>query len=275
MQIRFFCPFWGFEGMEFERYCEQVALAGYDGVEMNLSYDDTQNARNLDLLKQFQLAFLGQHSQTYTSDFTEHLKQYEYELRRLAEVEPILINSQTGKDWFSFELNQRLILLAQRIAEETDVKIIHEMHRGKFSFCGTALQPFLDKNPGLRITADFSHWCTVSESLLADQPEAVASAIERSDHIHARVGHPEGPQVNDPRAPEWGDALEAHLGWWDRIVEYHRQAGSAAVTITPEFGPWPYMPELPYTRQPLTSQREANLHMMNLLKGRWGDDFSA
>ena len=72
-------------------------------------------------------------------------------------------------------------------------------------------------------------------------------AIERADHIHARIGHPEGPQVNDPRAPEWEAAVKAHFGWWDKIVERKKKAGER-LTILTEFGPADYMPTMPYTQ---------------------------
>lgn len=35
-----------------------------------------------------------------------------------------------------------------------------------------------------------AHWVAVAESFLEDQSEAVKLAIERADHIHARVGYP-------------------------------------------------------------------------------------
>ena len=126
----------------------------------------------------------------------------------------------------------------------------------------------LQKIPGLRITFDVSHWCNVSESLLADQQETVNLAIQRTDHIHARIGHPEGPQVNDPRAPEWEPAVKAHFSWWDAIVAIKKQQGELLTVLT-EFGPPDYMPTLPYTRQPLADQWAINVHMMNLLRKRY------
>jgi hypothetical protein len=48
-------------------------------------------------------------------------------------------------------------------------------------------------------------------------------------------------------------------------VAAHRQAGSPTFTITTEFGPDPYMPALPFTRQPVTSQWDVNVFMMELL----------
>lgn len=158
--------------------------------------------------------------------------------------------------------------LATRISAETGTRIIHETHRGKALFAAHIAQDYLTQLPDLRICLDISHWCTVHESLLEDQAEAVSLAISRTDHIHSRVGHPEGPQVADPRAPERAGTFNAHLIWWDRVVEMHR-ANRTPLTITTEFGPAPYMPLMPYTQLPIGNQWEINVFMMNLLKERY------
>jgi hypothetical protein len=86
------------------------------------------------------------------------------------------------------------------------------------------------------------------------------------EHIHARVGHAHAPQVSDPRALEWQPAVEAHVHWWKKIADSKRHAGAQFLTITPEFGPPPYLPVLPFTETPVASQWEINLHMMQLLR---------
>ena len=126
----------------------------------------------------------------------------------------------------------------------------------------------MEKIPELRVTFDVSHWCNVHESLLADQPETIEMTLQRVDHIHARIGHPEGPQVNDPRAPEWEAAVKAHLAWWDKVVDLKKQKGDTLTVLT-EFGPPDYMPTLPYTRQPLADQWAVNVYMMHLLRNRY------
>ena len=120
--------------------------------------------------------------------------------------------------------------------------------------------------PSLSITADFSHWCNVSESLLEDQQEAIDLATKHTVHIHARVGHTQGPQVTDPRLSEWQPALNAHVNWWQEIINYQRTLGTETFTITPEFGPAPYMPHVPYTQQPLANQWDINQWMMEYLR---------
>ena len=94
-------------------------------------------------------------------------------------------------------------------------------------------------------------------------------AISRAVHIHARVGHIQSAQVSDPRAPEWQGEVNTHLQWWDAIVQNRLSQGAATQTITPEFGPVPYMPALPYTKTPVASQWDINIYMLHLLKERY------
>ncbi len=124
----------------------------------------------------------------------------------------------------------------------------------------------MDALPELRLTADFSHWMVVHESDLADQPEHLDLAITRSGYIHARVGYAEGPQIPDPRAPEWKHAVDTHLKLWQRIVDVHKQAGNETLYITPEFGPPTYMHTLPFTNEPVADVWDINVYMKDLLQ---------
>ncbi|GGN04735.1 hypothetical protein GCM10010967_44680 [Dyadobacter beijingensis] len=267
MKIEFFAPEWG-NTLPFETFCQNVRAAGYDGVEMALPLDDEEKQAILDVLEAHDLKLIGQYWQSFEKDLDTHAGNYEMYLRNLIEAGPVLINCQTGKDYFNKAQNQRLFALAARLSAESGIPIVHETHRGKCLFAAHVAMPYLQADPNLRIAFDVSHWCSVHESLLADLPDEVALAISRTDHIHSRVGHPEGPQVNDPRAPEWKEVVNAHLDWWDRIVEMHRQ-NDTSLTITTEFGPLPYMPSMPYTKMPLVSQWDVNVYMMILLKERY------
>lgn len=270
MEIKYICPLWGFETVAFESFCEQVIEAGYDGVEMSLPWDEpNQGAERIELLKKYDLLFIAQHWETVEPDIDTHKKLFRQRLAGLAKHKPFLINTQTGLDWLSMEKNQAIIEVAKEVSAETGVRIIHETHRRKFGYSAAIMNQYLQADPELRITADFSHWCCVSESLLEDQQHLVAAAAERADHIHARVGYQEGPQVSDPRAPEWKDAVDTHLGFWDLIIDHQKQRGTEIFTIAPEFGPFPYMAQLPYTCQPIASQWDINIYMKNMLKERY------
>jgi len=267
MTIKFYAPEWG-NTLPFADFCQNVKAAGYDGVEMALPFDTTERQAILDSLKQYDLELIGQYWQSFESDLDEHGRNYETYLRHLITAGPVLVNCQTGKDFFSVDQNRQLFELAAHISAETGVKIIHETHRGKALFAAPIAQDYLTRFPDIRICLDISHWCTVHESMLENQPEAVQLAIAHTDHIHSRVGYSEGPQVNDPRAPEWEQTLQTHLGWWDQVVDHHRAAGTQ-LTITTEFGPAPYMPAQPYSQEPVASQWDINVFMLNLLKKRY------
>jgi sugar phosphate isomerase/epimerase len=261
---------WGFEGT-MDDFCAKVKKEGYDGVEL---WWPTDNKKAQDdifaALKKYDLeiGFLCGGSQ---SNPQEHLASYKKMIdaaTRQNIQKPLYINNHSGRDHFSFEDNSMFIAHSQALSKETGILICHETHRGRMLFAAHITRKFIESFPELRLTLDISHWCNVHESLLADQKETVDMALSRTDHIHARIGHPEGPQVNDPRAPEWEPVVRQHFEWWDKIVERKKKNGEI-VTILTEFGPPDYMPTLPYTKQPLGDQWAINVHMMHLLRKRY------
>jgi len=266
MEIQFFCPRWGSEQLSWDTFCQRVKEAGYDGVEAPVPFEESARNEIREALDKYDLILIGQYYQSFERDFLTHVENYKKHLSNVASLNPIKIDSQTGKDYFSFEQNAVLVAIAAEFSQQTGIPVAHETHRNKALFAAHVTHDYLQRIPELRITADFSHWCAVAESLLEDQPEAVALGAERAIHIHARVGHPEGPQVSDPRAPEWETCVKAHLGWWKTILENHRNRGTEIMTITPEFGPAPYLPALPFTQMPVANQWEINVYMMNLIK---------
>lgn len=93
--------------------------------------------------------------------------------------------------------------------------------------------------------------------------------IERTRHIHARVGYAHGPQVPDARVGEWLTWTERFEGWWDRIIEHQRSQGRPWLTINPEFGPPPYQPFDPKTGEPLADVWETFLWIAGRFRERW------
>ena len=272
MTLQFFCPRWGSETLSWEAFFDRVRAAGYDGVEYGISRDTTDATLDIvwDLAAQKGLLLIAQHYDTYEPDFDRHYMLYSAWLEKMTVWKPVKIDSQTGKDYFSFDQNRALIEEASRFTSRTGIPVCHETHRNKFAFAAHITSEYLYRMPDLTITLDVSHWVCVAESWLDDQSMALDLAIARTEHIHARVGYPEGPQVTDPRLPEWKAALETHLGWWDRIVARKREEETTApLTITPEFGPFPYMVALPVTQIPIANQWDINVFMMKLLRERY------
>lgn len=266
MIIKYFCPVWGSENLDFKLFLDRVKQSGYNGIELSLPQDPLKKEEILKLLKQYDLQFIAQHWETLIPDYDIHKREYRQRLENLVTTEPLFINSQTGKDYFSFEQNEGLIRIADELSEQYGVRIVHETHRGKFSFAAHITYQYLKKLPRLRIGLDLSHWCNVAESWLDDQKEALDLALSRADHIHARVGFPEGPQIPDPRAPEWKEALDKHTGWWTTVINQRKEEGWKEFTVTAEFGPYPYMAISPYTKQPVANQWDVNVYMMEYLK---------
>ncbi len=267
LTIRWFHGLWGLSLPSLEANLRRIREGGFDGVEMGVPEDGRERRELAALLPGMGLALIAQ-QWTRGASPEEHAESFEAQYRRAIELRPLLVNSHTGRDVFSTAENLEVFRRARRLEEELGIPVVHEVHRGRATFSTTATAALLEQMPELKLAADFSHWCCVHESLLEDQEKLLERAIERSFHIHARVGHPEGPQVSDPRAPEWQQALEAHLGWWQRIVDRRRQDNAELLPVCPEFGPPDYMPTLPYTRQPVADLWEINCHMKQLLEKR-------
>jgi len=256
---------WGFPGST-DAFCEKAKAEGYDGIEMWWNPDP----KLYEALKKhgLEIGFLvGDGDTNYQKNLASFTKNLEAAATNTMQV-PLYINCHSGKDFFSFEQNLAFIDVTTKVSKQTGIPICHETHRGRILYNAPLTRQFLEKRPDLRLTVDLSHWCCVHESLLGDVDETVMLALSRADHIHARVGHAEGPQVSDPRAPEWANAVAAHFRWWDKVVERKRAAGET-VTILTEFGPPDYLWSLPYTRQPIANQWEVNVHMMQVLRKRY------
>lgn len=270
MEIRFLAPQWGSNELSAEVFVARVKDAGFDGIEMSVPMDAAERAEWQARMQDAGLLLVAAQWETvFHPRFDDHKAALERLLRNACAAQPVLVNSHTGKDWYTREQNLELLSLADAISREYGVPIVHEIHRSRFSGHPMLLLPYLRELPQLALTADLSHWCCACESLLEDQPETLAATLPRVRHIHARVGHQQGPQVADFRAPEHADALAAHLHWWDQVVQLRRAAGAAMLAITPEFGPAPYTPALPYTRQPVSNAWELNVAMKDLLKARY------
>lgn len=256
---------WGFDG-NIMAFCKKAREAGYDGIEVWWPGDPAERQRLKEALKEYDLkaGFLCGGS---GPDVKQHFEHYRRAVEEALEWQPLYINSHSGKDFFTFEQNARFIEFS--LEKKGKTEILHETHRGRMCYSAPVTAAFLNRYPEMKLTLDISHWTNVHESLLDDQPEAVNLALKHTRHIHARVGHQQGPQVNDPRAPEWEGVVKRHLEWWDTAVKYQLDSGKKQVTFLTEFGPPAYLPALPYTRQPVASQWEVNVHMLNLLKARY------
>lgn len=261
-----FATNWGYTG-SWDTFASRIKKNGYDGAELWYPSDPAQRSEIFSAFRAHGLK-LGFLVGGNARDFQKHLDQFTSSLEAAAAQKPVYINCHSGRDHYSFDQNKKFIDATSRVSKESGVPVYHETHRSRILYSAPVARQFMQAISDLRITLDISHWCNVHESLLDDQQDTVSRTLERVDHIHARIGHAEGPQVNDPRAPEWKQAVDAHFAWWDNVVARKKKEGKVLTFLT-EFGPVDYMPALPYTRQPVADQWAINKYMLDILRKRY------
>jgi sugar phosphate isomerase/epimerase len=265
-RLEFYQTDWGRQ-ISWDAFCEKTKAAGYDGLETWFPTDEKSQAELRAALQKHDLKVGFLNGTNKSVSFDESLKSYTEHFKILIAWKPAYINCHTGSDFYTFKQNKAFINAANELAKEHNIPIYHETHRGRFSYNLPDTNKYIQAIPDLKLTLDISHWMVVHESLLENRDTELAETINRSHHIHARVGHAEGPQVNDPKAPEWKKAVDRHLDIWEKVIRKKWQTLDV-FTITTEFGPADYMPTLPYTRVPVADQWKANVYMMTKLKER-------
>ncbi|MFZ9613686.1 MAG: sugar phosphate isomerase/epimerase family protein [Crocinitomicaceae bacterium] len=278
MKINYLRTFWGCEQQSARTFLRDSVEQGYQGVEINFPDNAAFIEEFKTELSEIRSKFpsfkfvaqqvLGNKSET-VSEYKERMSE---RLHFLLDLTPDAVNSHTGKDFFEFEENVEVIAAAELLSKQKGIPLWHEIHRGRFSFHLKSLLPFLKAFPDLKLVADLSHFCVVSESDLSDQQGLLRQIYPHVAHIHARVGFEQSPQVNHPFAPEWKAHLDRFVSWWTEIIKLQSQLGNAELTITPEFGPFPYMPQIPFSMEPTADQLEINLQLKKYLQQKWKDD---
>lgn len=264
--IKVYLGKWGFQGSN-DDFCKRVKEEGFDGVEVWIPNDKAGKESLFEAIEKYNLRFASM-AGTGGDDGASHVNSLSRGLDYIVTMKPDYINCHAGRDFFSFEENRKIVEVGIQKSKEHGVPVYQETHRGRMLFASHICEKFIDAYPELKLTLDISHWCVVAETLLENQKEIVDKALNCSEHIHARIGHKEGAQVSEPRAPEWKKEVEAHYAWWDAIVARKKSLGQV-LTVKPEFGPPNYMWTTPYTRQPLANLWNINVHMMNDWRKRY------
>ena len=185
-------------------------------------------------------------------------------------LKPVLINSHSGHDsWGSGDKALAFLKQALKLEAALGVKIVHETHRQRlfYSPYSTAELLALPELKALKINADLSHWCCVCEHVFDATsarddwwPAVLDQVTSHCEFVHMRIGYEEGPQVNEPDAPEHAAAAAAHFSWWRAIwrAQAERAGETGTLWAEPEFGPPPYLHVLPYTQQPVADLWDVN-----------------
>ncbi|WP_377112430.1 hypothetical protein [Mucilaginibacter litoreus] len=252
-------------------FLEKIRQYAFDGIDTWIPENKKDKVLLFDYLQRHEMPIIAHQHQAHGETFDEFKLSFLKSLKECAEPQPLLINSHTGRDWFTLDQQIQLIDIATNFSVKTGIQVVHETHRGRIGYSPQMSQILFNKRKDYHITADFSHWTCVTESMLNDFGPIVEEAITRTRHVHARIGYENGPQVPDPRAPEWQYAFESFLGWWDRIVAINKATGQPLLTFTTEFGPPPYMPIIPFTKTQTADQFQVNCFMKDFLRKRYTD----
>lgn len=267
-QLLFFQTDWGNQ-LPLDEFLKKVIEDGYDGIEVWMPGSDEAKANLKSGLKKYDLKVIFLHGTNRGLPFEKALESYETGLKEVLSWKPVKVNNHTGNDFWSEDENLEFIKIADRLSKESGISVIHETHRGRFSNTLPSAVSMLARFPELKYTLDVSHWMVVHERLLKKDDPNLQKIFPSVQHIHARVGFAEGPQVNNPAAPEWKNELEAHLDIWEEIIRNYKED---VFTITTEFGPPPYLPTIPFTNKPIADQWEANVFIMKAIKERFQND---
>jgi sugar phosphate isomerase/epimerase len=275
MELKIFKTLWGHTG-SFAAACEDAVKAEFDGIEgpspsakgLRSDYRKMLNDHGLEYIAEITTG--GSYVPDAGLDPAAHFASFQRKLEHCLELNPRFINCLAGNDLWSFSDTVRLLQKLIELGEENDVTVAFETHRSRSTFHPLITAKLLGEIPELQLTLDFSHWCCVCERLVLDElPQVLELCAQRAKHIHARVGYDQGPQVPDPRAPEYSHALAAHEMWWNYVWEEMQRRGFFTTTMTPEFGPDGYLHLQPFTQQPVADLWEINTWIGQREKARF------
>ncbi len=263
MELHIFKTLWGHTG----NMDEAIAAChehGFAGVEGPAPAGPDERKRFRTKLAHAGLGFIaeictaGSYIPKRQATLPEHLESLRRQAEAAMDCHPRFLTVIAGCDAWSVGQSVDFFGEAMAAADKLGVPASFETHRSRSLFNPWTTRDILLQLPALRLTCDFSHWCVVCERLIDTESEVLALCAERAQHIHARVGYDQGPQVPHPAAPGHREALEAHERWWTQIWRSQMARGMTVTTMTPEFGPDGYLHCMPFTSIPVADLSQIN-----------------
>ena len=159
-----------------------------------------------------------------------------------------------------------------RLAEEAGVALNIETHRNRMTTDLLFTLHLLDRMPGLRLTADLSHYVVGREfewPVSAENHALIHRILDQCWAIHGRVASREQIQVqiSFPRHQDW---VALFMGWWEYAIRSWRRRATAdgVLTFLCELGP----PEYAITGRDgyeLSDRWEEALTLMRSVRELW------
>lgn len=206
-----------------------------------------------------------------------HLQVWKEQVEAAQEFNPTLVVSHSMKDCFTYQMAEQFFTEAVRWEEEKGYVVCHETHRKRFLHSPWYARDIVPKFPKLKLCADLSHFINVAETNTEDPDltQVIEDIAPQVYHVHCRVGYDHGPQVPDPRAPEWLPYMEGHERWWDAIWKAQKARGQKVSTMIGEHGPPNYQQTLPHSREPTAHIWDINHWIQQRRQARFSELFGA
>lgn len=266
MKLQTFKTLWG-HGGTLASAIDEALQADFDGLE-GPAPENISHARQLNRqLKDADLAYIaeittaGSYVPERRASLQDHIDSFAIKLEHSLQLDPVFITCLGGCDAWSDENSIEFFTETMALAESAGISVSFETHRSRSLFNPWVTQRIVEQLPKILLTVDFSHWCVVCERLMDTELDVINAIADNVLHIHARVGYEQGPQVPDPRAPEYTYALRAHQSWWQIIWQSQLKRQFKVTTMTPEFGPDGYLHEAPFSQTPVANLWELNQWM--------------
>lgn len=278
MKIKLVRTMWGIlDGTDphpeqWEGVFQKIVSEGFEAIEFcagPFNCFQADKARYHELVKKYNLTAIAQvHTCGYpikTHKVEDHVNSFRDLVREAKQWDVCMVNAHSGTDTWTLEQNVQFMRECLKIEEEEKIPITHETHRKRVLYTPFATRDVLKQLPTLKVNADLSHWVVVCERIFTEECDSgwgwgdiLAQLAAQCHLVHARVGYDEGPQIPDPRGPEWRTELEAHESWWSTIWRGMEARGLPIAFVEPEHGPAPYLHTLPFTKVPVTDLWEVN-----------------
>jgi len=254
------------DGLEWslEEKLDMIRAAGFDGC--GVRFADRDYARTV-------TGFLREHGMSW---------QAQCYPRTVDELRPILEHVQElGADHLNLQPDVRPYRIEEcmpylegwhRLASDAGITLHVETHRDRMTTDLFFTLHLLDRFPGMRLTADLSHYLVGREFAwpVSDENHALIHRIlDNSWGLHGRVASRE--QVQVPIGfPQHRECVDLFMDWWAYGFRSwrHRAGPDATLTFLCELGPAPYA-ITGADGYDLSDRWQESLQMMAMVRDLW------
>ncbi|MBV7397147.1 sugar phosphate isomerase/epimerase family protein [Mameliella sediminis] len=252
-------------------FVEDTAKEGYAGVEFPLAaltFEEGAADQVINTLRQraaqkgLQVIVQVATRPAEYGSARDHLAEFRKQAAVAAALGASKLVVHAGSDGFDEGTAVSYLRDCMAAAADHGLAALMETHRGRLLNDPWRCARLMEALPEMRLTLDLSHWHVIVDREPLDLMDLFDEAARRSGHVHARVGHEKGAQVPHPGDPHWARHLALYRRWWS-IARDAVQSRGGVFTVTPEYGPPPYM-----NTRPFSHERDADLLDLN----RWMRD---